>query len=86
MAIPLLPDSNPLCMAASFQLTPFFTHSLIELTWLPQFSHRSFSYVKRFRGNMFTEPFPSSDRLFLLITNLLPCNGRRSVVCFAAVA
>jgi hypothetical protein len=37
-------------------------------------------------GNVFTEPFPSSGRLFLLIKNLLPSNRRRSVVCFAAVA
>jgi hypothetical protein len=38
------------------------------------------------RGNGFTETFPSSSRLFLLITNFLLNNGRRSVVCFAAVA
>jgi hypothetical protein len=35
---------------------------------------------------VFTEPFPSSGRLFLLIMNLPPSNGRRSVVCFVAVA
>jgi hypothetical protein len=32
------------------------------------------------RKNVFTEPFPSSGRLFLLIKNLLPRNGRRSVL------
>jgi hypothetical protein len=37
------------------------------------------------RGNVFTEPFTRSGRLFLL-KNLVPSNGRRSVVCFAAVA
>jgi hypothetical protein len=47
--------------------------------------HRSFSYAKRCRGNVFNEPFPSSGRLFLLIEKLLPGNSR-SVVCFAAVA
>jgi hypothetical protein len=26
---------------------------------------------------MFTEPFPSNGRLFLLIKNLLPSNGRQ---------
>jgi hypothetical protein len=35
---------------------------------------------------VFTEPFPSSGLLFFLIKNLLPSNGRRSVVCFSAVA
>jgi hypothetical protein len=34
----------------------------------------------RCRGNVFTEPFPSSGRLFLFIKNLLPSNGCRSVV------
>jgi hypothetical protein len=40
----------------------------------------------RCRGKVFTEQFPSSGRLFLFIKNLLLSNGRRSVVCFAAVA
>jgi hypothetical protein len=31
------------------------------------------------RGNVFTEAFPSSGSLFLLMKNLLPNNGRRSV-------
>jgi hypothetical protein len=39
----------------------------------------------RCRENVFSETFPSSSLLFLLITNLLPSNGRRSVVCFAPV-
>jgi hypothetical protein len=34
------------------------------------------------RGNVFTNPFPSSGRIFLLIKNLLRRSGRRSVVCF----
>jgi hypothetical protein len=40
----------------------------------------------RCHGNVFTEQFPSRGRRFLLIKNLLPSNGRRSVVCFPAVA
>jgi hypothetical protein len=40
----------------------------------------------RYRVNVFTEPFPSSGRLFLLIKNLLPSNGRFSFVYFAPVA
>jgi hypothetical protein len=48
--------------------------------------HRSFSYANSFRGNLFTEPYPSRGHLFLLIKNLLPNNERRSVICFAAVA
>jgi hypothetical protein len=51
----------------------------------PRRQRRSFSYANRFRGNMFTEPFLSTGRLFLLIKNLLPNNERRSFVCFAAV-
>jgi hypothetical protein len=39
----------------------------------------------RYRGNLFTEPLPTSGRIFLLIMNLLPRNGRRSVVCFEVV-
>jgi hypothetical protein len=52
----------------------------------PSSQHRSFSYANRFRGNVFTEPFPSSGRIFLLIKKLQPSNGHRSVVCFVAVA
>jgi hypothetical protein len=33
----------------------------------PRRQHRSFSYANRFRWNVFTEPFPKSDRLFLRI-------------------
>jgi hypothetical protein len=40
----------------------------------------------RCHGNVFTEPLPSRGCLFLLIKNLLPSNGRRSAVCFMAVA
>jgi hypothetical protein len=40
----------------------------------------------RCRRSVFPEPFPGSGRLFLLINNLLPSNGRRSVICFAAIA
>jgi hypothetical protein len=36
-----------------------------------------------YRGNAFTEPFPSSGRLFLLIKDMLPSNGRRFVVSIA---
>jgi hypothetical protein len=36
-------------------------------------------------GMCFTEPFPSSGLLFMLIKNLMSSNGHRSVVCFAAV-
>jgi hypothetical protein len=35
---------------------------------------------------VFTEPFPSSSRLFLHRRNLLPKNGRCFVVRFVAVA
>jgi hypothetical protein len=35
---------------------------------------------------MFTELFPSSGNLFFLIKDLMPSNGRRSIVCFADVA
>jgi hypothetical protein len=38
----------------------------------------------RCSGDVVTEPFPSSGRLFLFIKNLLPSNGCRSVVCFTA--
>jgi hypothetical protein len=34
----------------------------------------------RYRRNVFTDPFPISGSLFLLIKNLLPSNGRRSVL------
>jgi hypothetical protein len=44
------------------------------------------SYMRIRCGNVFTEPLPSTGRLFLLIKNVLPSNGRLSVVCFAAVA
>jgi hypothetical protein len=40
----------------------------------------------RCRGNVFTQPFYSNGHLLLLIKNLPPSNGRRSAVCFAAVA
>jgi hypothetical protein len=33
-----------------------------------------------------SQPFPSSGRVFLLIKNLLPNNGRCSVVCFVVFA
>jgi hypothetical protein len=52
----------------------------------PRRQSHSFSSANRFRGNVFTEPFPSSGRLFLLINDLLPSNGRPSIVCFVAVA
>jgi hypothetical protein len=55
----------------------------------------SFSYANRFGGNAFTEQFPSSSYTLLLINNLLPRNGRRSLsvsrilprnrCCFGAV-
>jgi hypothetical protein len=82
----------------SHPTAPFFTDCRTELTWLPpnvflitslqgpRRQHRSFSYANRFRRNVYTEPFPSNGRLFLLIMNQLPSNGRRSVVCFEAVA
>jgi hypothetical protein len=38
------------------------------------------------RENVFIEPFPNSDRLFLFSKNPLANNGCRSVVCFSAVA
>jgi hypothetical protein len=93
-----LPHSSPTWLAAPFQLTLSFTDSRRELTWLPQLSSlyllgttRTDNIVHsrmriRCHGNMLTEPFPSSGRLFILIKNLLLNNGRRSVVCFAAVS
>jgi hypothetical protein len=45
----------------------------------PRRQHLSFSYANRFRGNVFTELFPSSGRLFSFIKNLLHSNGCRSV-------
>jgi hypothetical protein len=69
-------------MAARFQLTLFFR----ELTWLPQLpslyllgTAKADSTVHsriRCSGNLFTEPFPSNGRLFLLIKKLLPRNER----------
>jgi hypothetical protein len=59
---------------------------LINTRHGPGRQQRSFSYVNRFHGNVFTESFPSSGRLFLFISNLLPSTGSRSAVCFAAVA
>jgi hypothetical protein len=52
----------------------------------PHRQHCSVSYANRFRGNMFTEPFPRSGRLFLLIKNQLPSYRHCSVVCFGAAA
>jgi hypothetical protein len=68
--------------------SPLFTASRTELSRLPQLS--SFLGMDRVddivhfrircRGNVFTEPFPRSRRIFLLIKNLLPSNKRRTVV------
>jgi hypothetical protein len=57
----------------------------------PSTKHRFQQFLYRYmriwwRGNVFTEPCSSSSHLFLLIKNLQPSDGRRSVVCFAAVA
>jgi hypothetical protein len=51
-----------------------------------QTATRSFSYDNRFRGNLLTEPFPSSGRLFWPIKNRMPSNERLSIFCFSAVA
>jgi hypothetical protein len=48
--------------------------------------HCSFSYANRFRENVFTEPFPKSGCIYLFIKNLLPSNGHRFFVYFAAGA
>jgi hypothetical protein len=45
-----------------------------------QRKHHSFTYGNRFRGNLLTDNFPSSGCLLCLIKDLLPSNGRRSVV------
>jgi hypothetical protein len=83
--------SNSGDSSASRTLSPLFTDSGTELSWSPQLSFLQLLGTDRadnnvlvslFRGNVFTKPFPSSGRLFLLIKNLLPSNGRRSVVCF----
>jgi hypothetical protein len=40
---------------------------LITPRYGPRPQHSSFSYANRFRGNVFTEPFPSSSRLSCLL-------------------
>jgi hypothetical protein len=51
------------------------------------FLHRlPYSYGNSFRGNLFTELFSSSARLFMHIKNLPPSHERRSVICLAALA
>jgi hypothetical protein len=62
------------------QPSPF----LITFRHEPRRKH-SFS-VACCQGNVFKGPFSSIDRAFLLIKNLLPSNGSRSVVCIAVVA
>jgi hypothetical protein len=85
-------------MATPFQLPVFLTGSRIELICLPLMSSLQllgtaradntfhFRMRIRFRGNVFTNAFLSIGRLFLFIKNLLPRNGRRSVVGFVADA
>jgi hypothetical protein len=60
---------------------PFHTNLLV-FSSQPDFHSRALTVS----AGMFTEPFHSSCRLFLLIKNLLPGNGRSSVVGFVAVA
>jgi hypothetical protein len=79
-------------MNGCFLTTGPFLHRLQYRTYLvapvfflttprhgPRRQHRSFSYANRFRGDVFIETFPKSGRLFLLIKNLLPSNGRLSL-------
>jgi hypothetical protein len=92
-----LKSSSKWRLPSNCEVLLLLTASRTEPTWLPQLpsfynsSARTaqttpFSYANRFRWNVFTQPFPSKGRILLLIKNLLPSKGRRSVVCFTAVA
>jgi hypothetical protein len=64
---------------------PYRTDLVAPVDFLMTSRHcscRQHHYHMRIRcsGNLFTESFPSSGCLFLLIKNLLPSDGRRSVV------
>jgi hypothetical protein len=68
-------------MAAPFQLTLLPQLCSLQLLGTDRVDNTVY-YRIRCRGNV----FPTSVRLFLLVKNMLHSNGRRSVVCFAAVA
>jgi hypothetical protein len=55
---------------------------------LPETTYSIYSQLPSIYGARFLHPQPENApcRLFLLIKNLLPSNGRHPVVCFAAVA
>jgi hypothetical protein len=78
-------------MAAPFQQTlPYRTDLAAPLVFLLTTRHgptdNTIHLHIHCQGNVFTELFPTSGRLFSLIRNLLPSNGHRSVVCFTAIA
>jgi hypothetical protein len=74
-----------------FHRLPYGTESVAAIVFLltPRHGPRRKHHFRMricFRGNVFTEPFPSSVRLFLHIKKLLPSNERCSIACFATVA
>jgi hypothetical protein len=77
------PNGGSLPTAPSLHSLPYRTDSVGPIVFLmtprhgPRRQHHSRICCHR---DVFTEPFPSSGRLYLLIKNLLPSDGRFPVV------